>query len=211
MSTSNNFPICTVCALRLDPRSWMRLSNGPFPQCWHQFLWKRIAVSFEGPFWPRWCPEPASLSIPDDAVSLRFAKVSWDPAQIATLPDGLQVIPQTSDEESSRGIVGIHFACLDLASRVIKTSRVAEIRSIGDLWVTLERRCAIVDDGDVYDPFLPAIPNCPNIRDDKPDDLENLDMTRSYLLIDNPYGSVGLSPYRQRPDGWLSAAALATG
>jgi hypothetical protein len=84
--------------------------------------------------------------------------------------------PQTFDDETSRGIVGIHFACLDLASRVIKTSQLANIRPIDDLWVTLERRCAIIEDGYLYGSYLPAIPNGPNIRDDKPRDLENLDM-----------------------------------
>ncbi|KAF5538996.1 hypothetical protein FPHYL_12372 [Fusarium phyllophilum] len=38
--------------------------------------------------------------------------------------------------------VGLHAACKDLANRVMKTSYKASVRSVGDLWLTLERRCA---------------------------------------------------------------------
>ncbi|KAJ3464570.1 hypothetical protein MRS44_009356 [Fusarium solani] len=207
MSTFNEFPICTVCAVKLDPHSSSVFDN-QFPRRWSECLWKQIAVAFEGPYWPKWGPEPASLSIPDDAVSLRFAEVERNPALLVTLPDGQVLEPQTFDDETSRGIVGIHFACLDLASRVIKTSQLANISSIGDLWVTLERRCAIIDDGNLYGSYLPAIPNGPNIRDDQPHDLENLDMKRYYHPMDNCYGSVGLLPYRLLAGGCLESDPL---
>lgn len=38
--------------------------------------------------------------------------------------------------------VGLHAACEDLANRVMKKSYKARLRSVGDLWLTLERRCA---------------------------------------------------------------------
>ncbi|KAF5695222.1 hypothetical protein FDENT_526 [Fusarium denticulatum] len=38
--------------------------------------------------------------------------------------------------------VGLHTACEDLANRVMKKSYKASLRSIGDLWLTLERRSA---------------------------------------------------------------------
>ena len=57
------------------------------PRCWRRFLWKQIAAAFEGPYWPKWDPELASLSIPNDGVSLQIAKAEWNTALLATLPD----------------------------------------------------------------------------------------------------------------------------
>ncbi|KAF5609661.1 uncharacterized protein FSUBG_3868 [Fusarium subglutinans] len=58
--------------------------------------------------------------------------------------------------------VGIHSACEDLANRVMRTSLCLKVNSIGDLWFTLERRCARVVNQDPCKAgmhFTPPIPN----------------------------------------------------
>ncbi|KAI8666030.1 hypothetical protein NCS57_00826300 [Fusarium keratoplasticum] len=57
------------------------------------------------------------------------------------MPDGQEIVPRAFSGKTRRGSLGIYFACLDLALRVMQTSWVVKIRSIGDFWVTLERRC----------------------------------------------------------------------
>lgn len=102
MSTFNEFPICTICAVKLEPHS-LAVFDKQLPICWSRFLCKQIVVAFEGLYWPKWGPEPASLSIPDGAASLRFAKVEWCPTLLVTLPDCQDLEPQIFVDEMSRG------------------------------------------------------------------------------------------------------------
>jgi hypothetical protein len=55
--------------------------------------------------------------------------------------------------------LGLHAACEDLANRVIENSYKASSRSVGDLWLTLERRCTSHKHTDFpFRRFIPGIP-----------------------------------------------------
>lgn len=130
-----------VCAVKLNGRVTNDLLDGQVPPRWSKDLWRGVAVAFEGPHWPKYHKEPESLSIPDSAVSIRLADAFWGPSRPVTMPDGQEIVPRAFSGKTRRGSLGIYFACLDLALRVMQTSWVVKIRSIGNFWVTLERRC----------------------------------------------------------------------
>ncbi|RSM03773.1 hypothetical protein CEP52_007187 [Fusarium oligoseptatum] len=90
-------------------------------------------------------------------------------------PDGRRVyphliaLPEQSDAASAQPapfglFVGMHPACEDLVNRVMETSSNSRIHSLGDLWMTLERRCArreLRDGGTRQTPSFNYPPNIP--------------------------------------------------
>ncbi|KAM6529137.1 hypothetical protein FALCPG4_007286 [Fusarium falciforme] len=157
MASNPDIFICTICGIDL---CW------PIPP-------DSISstVCLRGPHWPPWLgSHPQSLDLPDDAVRRFIAGKDEQLPQLNLLPDRQWVLPQVkwppgqSDASAQLATwqlyVGIHPACEELANRVMETSFNARIRSLGDLWMTLERRCARRDperESPSYN-FLPYIP-----------------------------------------------------
>lgn len=92
------------------------------------------------------------MDLPDDAVRRFIAGKDAQLPQLNLLPDSQWVLLQAKwppDQSNASAqlatwqlYIGIHPACDELANRVMETSFSARICSLGDLWMTLERRCA---------------------------------------------------------------------
>lgn len=165
MAYHPEYPICTICGIRLEE-----------PLCYLEELaerspderdWKSDVVALSG---PHWSPgESPSLDLADDAVHRFDAVATWHPSVgLVLLPDKRSVDTQSRYESdkpntlvppaSMQLFMGIHAACEEVANRVMRTSFNARVRSIGYLWMTLERRCARPMDRHPHMNFLPYLP-----------------------------------------------------
>lgn len=124
MSPNPDDVYCTICGMCLDS------------DC----------IVLRGPHWPR----RDARKVTDQEVTRYKAETGNYPGRIYILPDREQITPQETTDENydviedgapAKMYHGIHPACEDLANRVIKTSPNAKISGIGDLFLTLERRC----------------------------------------------------------------------
>ncbi|KAH7182407.1 uncharacterized protein B0J16DRAFT_373045 [Fusarium flagelliforme] len=125
MSQNPEEVYCTICGMLLD----------------------RDCIVLSGPHWP----QDNARTVSDKEVTRYTAITQSCYGEIHILPDNEQIYPQQTTDENHDHIGdgapakmyhGIHPACEDLANRVIKTSPNAKISGIGDLFLTLERRCA---------------------------------------------------------------------
>ncbi|KAH7231566.1 hypothetical protein B0J15DRAFT_456031 [Fusarium solani] len=152
MASNSDYCLCTICGMVLDPPDW-----------------QSTVICLSGPHWPN--HQPRSLDLADGAVRRFHAHADAYPGRLELVPDSRRVIPQFEYELENSDMlaelapckifIGIHPACEDLANRVMRTSFTSRVRSIGDLWMTLERRCARHEWGPWHDPsfnFLPYIP-----------------------------------------------------
>ncbi|KAI8648304.1 hypothetical protein NCS56_01514700 [Fusarium sp. Ph1] len=165
MAYHPEYPICTICGIRLEE-----------PLCYLEELaerspderdWKNDVVALSG---PHWSPgESPSLDLADDAVHRFDAVATWHPSVgLVLLPDKRSVDTQSRYESDKPNtlvppatmqlFMGIHAACEEVANRVMRTSFNARVRSIGHLWMTLERRCARPMDRHPHMNFLPYLP-----------------------------------------------------
>ncbi|WZH47091.1 uncharacterized protein QYS62_008233 [Fusarium acuminatum] len=129
MPPNPEFVYCTICGMPLEG------------DC----------VVLSGPHWPR-ADASSSLNVADKDVIRYEAEAESYYGKLLLLPDEEEVRPQEAydvnpqpedpPDATARMHHGIHPACEDMANRVIKSSPHAKIHSIGDLWLTLERRCA---------------------------------------------------------------------
>ncbi|KAF4435947.1 hypothetical protein F53441_13375 [Fusarium austroafricanum] len=125
MAPNPDYVYCTICGMALGSD----------------------AIVLAGPHWPRSNTTSESLSVIDEQVIRYTAEVDSFPGKILLLPSREQIYPQyayqhESDIAPAKMYLGIHAACEEIANRVMKTSFNAKVRSISDLWLTLERRCA---------------------------------------------------------------------
>ncbi|KAM0349148.1 hypothetical protein ACHAP4_010638 [Fusarium culmorum] len=105
-------------------------------------------IVYYGPHWPHMeCP---SLNISDQAIT-RFKAMAESQYGKAILSTGKVTYPpevyhryEGNDDGAPQDkmYIAIHPACEEMAGRVMKSSPNARIRSTGDLWLVLERRCA---------------------------------------------------------------------
>jgi hypothetical protein len=123
MSQNPEYVYCTICGMLLEG------------DC----------IVLRGPHWPR----ANARTVTDKEVTRYTGEADSCYGKIHILPDYQRIYPQeTIDEDddhvgdgpSAKMYHGIHPACEDLASRVIQTPN-AKISGIGDLFLTLERRC----------------------------------------------------------------------
>lgn len=131
-------------------------------------LWMSNAVVMTGPHWRR-DNGPVSLELSDELVSLQLATAT-DGVGLMILPDGPMVTPQFLGAPAPPGLLdgtmpsfismGVHDACSGIAIRMMKGSLKPRIRSLGALWMTLERRCTSTFESvpKEYKAFLPWIP-----------------------------------------------------
>ncbi|KAF9772485.1 hypothetical protein IL306_009809, partial [Fusarium sp. DS 682] len=156
--------------------------------------WKDDIVALAGPHWPNLCESPPSLQVADEEVIRYNAEAYMCPGSLLLLPDKQDVCPQTaydvnqeSDDPSQwmgKMYVGIHAGCEELANRVMRASLNAKIRSIGDLWLTLERRCARVIN---EDPSKAGMHFTPPIPKSEPGQLFSVGFERYYVPSHNIY------------------------
>lgn len=164
-------PPCLICGIRLYPRTTRHGHVGPHQ--WEPDIWKQQAIAISGPTWSRFDKGPRTLILPDNDVTRCFARTSFRSCEMHLEPSDERVTLQepihlTPDQVSSvfgrykkRTYLGIHSACEDIANRVMRTPRPgkAGIRSLGDLWMTLERRNQKSDwEYNAKVPLLPAVP-----------------------------------------------------
>ncbi|KAH7245071.1 hypothetical protein BKA59DRAFT_544457 [Fusarium tricinctum] len=129
MPPNPEFVYCTICGMPL----------------------KGDCVVLSGPHWPH-ADASSSLKVADKDVVRYEAEAESYYGKLLLLPDEEEVRPQEAYDVNpqpenpldarAKMYHGIHAACEDMANRVIKSSPHAKIHSIGDLWLTLERRCA---------------------------------------------------------------------
>ncbi|KAF4336272.1 hypothetical protein FBEOM_9876 [Fusarium beomiforme] len=156
--------------------------------------WKDNVVALAGPHWPEFSESPPSRKVSSEEVARYNAEANTHRGSLVLLPDNQEVRPQTdydvneeSDDHSQwvgKMYVGIHAACENLAHRVMRFSFNAKIRSTGDLWLTLERRCARVinkDSGKSGMHFTPPIPKS------KPGEPFTVGFERYYVPSHNIY------------------------
>ncbi|KAI1063251.1 hypothetical protein LB507_005570 [Fusarium sp. FIESC RH6] len=125
MSQNPEYVYCTICGMLLED------------DC----------IVLCGPHWP----DANARRVTDQEITRYKGEADSCYGKIHILPDYQRIYPQeTTDEDdehvgdgpSAKMYHGIHPACEDLANRVIATSPNAKISGIGDLFLTLERRCA---------------------------------------------------------------------
>lgn len=187
MACSVDFPLCTICGVRLYECSDLEeplFAQGPSP--WYPDIWKTSAVVISGPRWPSYSKGPVA----DDSVRRYVASPSWDPGAVSIKPGGPTVFTQFSyapgshdnfnPTTESHWYFGIHSACEDIANVVMRTSREARIRSIRDLWMTLDQRCTKTDSEHRF--FIPFLPNIP---ENGPGEPINLSLRRYYIPRDS--------------------------
>ncbi|KIL84127.1 hypothetical protein FAVG1_12704 [Fusarium avenaceum] len=130
-------------------------------------------VAFSGPHWPELCDAPTSLEVTDEQVTRYDAFANNYRGNLTFPPHHEEIHPQwdydvnDDAEDPSEWVgkmyIGIHKSCEHLLNRVMSTAPNARVRSLGELWLTLERRCArskVEDSRNVGMHFTPSIPNC---------------------------------------------------
>lgn len=157
-----------------------------------------------GPHWSSESKPPRFNTVPDKTVTCQASLAIWYPAGMVTLPEEEKVMIQLEDgdddddpEKTGRWNLGIHSACEELALRVMQTSLEARIRSIGHLWMTLDRRCTrTLADRSYFSSFLPTIP------ENLPCEPVALSLRRYYIPSDAiPGDQVG---YHESVEEWVS-------
>ncbi|KAI6752579.1 hypothetical protein HG530_013948 [Fusarium avenaceum] len=130
-------------------------------------------VAFSGPHWPELCDAPPSLEVTDQQVTRYDAFANNYRGNLTFPPHHEEIHPQwdydvnDDAEDPSEWVgkmyIGIHKSCEHLLNRVMSTAPNARVCSLGELWLTLERRCArskVEDSRNVGMHFTPSIPNC---------------------------------------------------
>ncbi|KAI8724177.1 hypothetical protein NCS52_00275400 [Fusarium sp. LHS14.1] len=148
---STGDPPCVICGIRLYPQTFR---HGVGPHHWEPDRWKQQVIALSGPTWSRFDKGPRTLILSDKDVTRCFTRTSFGSKEMHLEPSDERVTLQepvhlTWDQICSvherykkRTYLGIHSACEGIANKVMRTPRPgkAGIRSLGDLWMTLERR-----------------------------------------------------------------------
>ncbi|KAH6876727.1 hypothetical protein B0T10DRAFT_585112 [Thelonectria olida] len=176
MATTHEYSFCTICGMQLEENDFRDFRFGP--SYWNHSMWLSSAMVISGPYWPTYHAGPVSLDVPDEFVTRRLAIAKYRSTELTVIPNGEAVTPQVEESPDDDNIsFGIHVACDAIATCVIETSPTARIRSIGDLWVTLERRCTKTDQDQPF--FFQSF--LPNIPENNPTEPHKLGLSRYYV------------------------------
>ncbi|RKK76404.1 hypothetical protein BFJ69_g7054 [Fusarium oxysporum] len=147
----------------------------------------RRPLLLSGPRWPCGEARPKSLKISDEDVVVHN-KRAYNRGQV-TLSNGREVslkfenLPERRyrDQDAANGshwYLGVHCACLDVAERLMNESS-GKARSIGELWMTIERRrVKTADDENIRPLYLPSIPK------NRSEESKELGLQRYYIPRD---------------------------
>ncbi|KAH6950881.1 hypothetical protein DER45DRAFT_409253 [Fusarium avenaceum] len=180
--TRSNFCCdCTLCGIKLDTMNPYDLEDEIYaesPPRWYPELWKQDNVALSA---------PCSYTRLDPFKTLTADAVGCDPVDDDTDERGSHrqvvlkhgepplgfILPQASNwdcpaHDRNLCFIVLHAPCLRIAKLVMDLSRDAHVSTLGDLWLTLERRSENVfklenkkGRYDVEPPFIPAIPEDP--------------------------------------------------
>jgi hypothetical protein len=114
---------------------------------------KREAIALAGPHWPQYDAKPGETQFINQQIIRYTAEVGSHPGKLFLLPERQEVYPQhpydcDSQFEKQSHIapaklyVGIHAACNEIANRAIQNPFNTKLRTMNELWLILERRCA---------------------------------------------------------------------
>lgn len=145
-----DYAMCTICGSKVGGPS--ELKGRSAHHHWDHRDWMARGLLLSGPHWWYFRGGPKSMTIPDETVTLERACARWHRMEVYKMLQQEKVFIQCEDDvdgEENRGTDAdsrwyllVHSSCEEIARRVIETSRQASIRSIGDLWMTLDQRCA---------------------------------------------------------------------
>ncbi|KAH7268019.1 hypothetical protein B0J15DRAFT_486333 [Fusarium solani] len=165
MGCANEFPHCSICGYQMYGRT--RYESGPI--AWEPSLWQKTVVALIGPheqYYRRPEDDPLSVPIIAHAASPCDGAMGYLRLYHSGRKVHLQRQFQSEDlfPNGPTGLhwcLGVHEACLTMASLVMKTSPTSQLRSLRDLWVTLDRRCEVTvraRTGPSFFHWLPLIP-----------------------------------------------------
>lgn len=162
MASIKDYAICTICGIIICQSEWPG-DIGDDPSLEYRLEWRGLPIALSGPYYGPRVFTAEALNVREEQIQARVAGIDGFRGHLI-IQDGPTVTPQMEIVRDADGqeiwFFGLHSACLDIAQRVMQTSRVASIRTMRDLWVTLDRRCARSD----YEhfrvtSFLPCIPD----------------------------------------------------
>ncbi|KAM5356755.1 hypothetical protein ACJ41O_003401 [Fusarium nematophilum] len=151
MASANGDPRCTICGVHIYCRifPWDGVTG---PRVWDPEIWLQNAIALQGP--RQLADNDRPREILDESITRHAATgpPCHEGGCLTLLPSERNVMPQQEsylyDEDDEYGhpkgqrwYFGVHGACDDIASRLIQTSPTARVRSVRDLWITLDRRC----------------------------------------------------------------------
>ncbi|RSL48521.1 hypothetical protein CEP54_012878 [Fusarium duplospermum] len=157
MGCANEFPRCVICGYEMYGRP--RYEDGPI--AWEPSLWQKTVIALRGPH-EQCCiqrqVDPLGEKVTEHAASPCHGQLG----HLKLYHSGRVVHLHKSDDSAGlRWYLGVHEACLTIASLVMRTSPTSHLRSLRDLWVTLDRRYEVtirILEGPGFFHFLPLIP-----------------------------------------------------
>ncbi|KAH7226404.1 hypothetical protein BKA60DRAFT_659100 [Fusarium oxysporum] len=180
-------PVCMICAVQL----WG----------WSPGYTAKDKQPAESNPWPCGEARPKSLKISDEDVVVHN-KRAYNRGQV-TLSNGREVslkfenLPERRyrDQDAANGshwYLGVHCACLDVAERLMNESS-GKARSIGELWMTIERRrVKTADDENIRPLYLPSIPKnrVPRLTESLMSNLERADTPTTHEKFTNNFNNL---------------------
>lgn len=165
MGSANEFPQCSICGYQLYGRP--RYESSPI--AWEPSLWQKTIVALIGPH------EQYFTRRQDDLLSEQITEHAASPCddamgRLKLYHNGQKIHLQREFQsedlfpDGPTGLhwcLGVHEACLTMASLVMRRSPTSQLRSLRDLWITLDRRCELTiraRTGPSLSHWLPLIP-----------------------------------------------------
>ncbi|KAH7156055.1 hypothetical protein EDB81DRAFT_716011 [Dactylonectria macrodidyma] len=156
-----DFPLCSICGEFIYSRRFGENSTSG-PDLWHPKDWRTNAIALEGPRLSTLKKNKSdSKHVPELSITRHTATGDrHHEGELMLLQSDQVVEPQdkycgprscsiwqvdlpsniTPLVTSDSWFFGIHYACEEIVNRAMKTSSGSQLRSLGDLWVTLNRR-----------------------------------------------------------------------
>ncbi|QPC79323.1 hypothetical protein HYE68_010075 [Fusarium pseudograminearum] len=172
--------VCMICAVQLWEHSPSYTPTHPdknTPPDWNPFKWRQDHILISGPTWPGEGKGPESIIIPEESVAVQKARV-YSRGQATISSTGLKVniqienIPEQhpgyNPDDGPRWCLCLHAACKTMARKVMKTPA-SKVKTMADLWMTLDRRCVKASEDGTPVPF--CLPHVPNNKPGEPIDL----------------------------------------
>lgn len=172
--------VCMICAIQLWEHSPSYTPTHPdknTPSDWNPFKWRQDHILISGPTWPIEGKGPESITIPEESTAIQKARV-YNRGQATISSTGLKVniqienIPEQhpgyDPDDGPRWYLCLHAACETMARKAMNTPA-SKIKTVTDLWMTLDRRCVQASDNGTLIPL--CLPHVPNNKPGEPIDL----------------------------------------
>lgn len=165
MGSANEFPQCSICGYQMYGRP--RYESGPI--AWEPSLWQKTVVALIGPH-EQYCKRQQYDPLSEQITEYAASPCDGAMGDLRLYHNGQRIHLQREFQsedlfpDSPTGLhwcLGVHEACLTIASWVMQRSLTSQLKSLRDLWVTLDRRCELtirVRPGPSLFHWLPLIP-----------------------------------------------------